>query len=213
MIKLNKYIEHTNLNSFSTIDDIEKLCLEAIRYKFKAVCVSPYYVKFAKQILKKYDIIVCTVIGFPLGSNLIETKVVEAIKAVSDGADEIDMVINISALKNREYDYIYDEINAVVDSVQDKCVKVIVETCFLNEKEKEKICNIVLRSNAKYIKTSTGYGKEGANVSDIILFNKILNKNKKIKASGGIKTKEQAISMINAGASRIGTSSGVKIIK
>ena len=210
-MELNKYIDHTNLKNIATLKDIEKLCNEAIEYNFASVCVYPYYVTLAKKLLKNSNIDVCTVIGFPSGESTKETKVFEAINAVENGADEIDMVINISALKNKDYDYVKDEIEEIRDAIDGKVLKVIIETCLLTQDEIIKMTEICNETFVNFIKTSTGFSESGAKVEDVELINEHKSELLEIKASGGIKTMEDMENMINAGATRIGTSSGVKI--
>ena len=211
-MELNKYIDHTNLNTTATIKDIEKLCDEAIKYHFQTVCIHPFYVSIAKELLKDTNIEVCTVVGFPLGMNTKETKAYEAIEAVNNGADEIDMVINMGAVKNGDFDYIKDEIEEIRDSIDGKVIKVIIETCYLTEKEIIKLTNICNETFVNFIKTSTGFGSRGASLLDIELINENKNDLLEIKASGGIKDLETLEKMINAGATRIGTSNGVSIM-
>src|SRR5574344_444537 len=199
---MNSYIDHTNLNSRATLKDIEKLCNEAMKYHFASVCVHPYYVPLATSLLKDSTVAVCTVIGFPLGENTIETKAFEAIDAVSKGATEIDMVINMSALKNKDYEYIKDEIEEIRDSIDGKTLKVIIETCYLDEEEIAKMTKICNETFVNYIKTSTGFGTRGASLEDIKIIKENKNEVLEIKASGGIKTYEQALSFIDAGATR-----------
>ena len=210
-MELNKYIDHTNLKNTATLKDIEKLCNEAIEYNFASVCVYPYYVTLAKKLLKNSNVEVCTVIGFPSGESTKETKVFEAINAVENGADEIDMVINISALKNKDYDYVKDEIEEIRDAIDGKVLKVIIETCLLTKEEIIKMTEICNETFVNFIKTSTGFGEYGAKVEDVELINKHKNELLEIKASGGIKDMDTLEAMINAGATRIGTSNGVKI--
>lgn len=210
-MELNKYIDHTNLKNTATLKDIEKLCNEAIEYNFASVCVYPYYVTLAKKLLKNSNVDVCTVIGFPSGESTKETKVFEAINAVENGADEIDMVINIAALKNKDYDYVKDEIEEIRDAIDGKVLKVIIETCLLTKEEIIKMTEICNETFVNFIKTSTGFGEYGARVEDVELINEHKSELLEIKASGGIKTMEDMENMINAGATRIGTSSGVKI--
>ena len=212
-MELNSYIDHTNLKNISTLKDIEKLCNEAIKYHFASVCVYPYYVPLCKKLLDKTSVAVCTVIGFPMGENTKETKVFEAINAIENGADEIDMVINVSALKNNDYDYIKEEIEEIRDAIDGKVLKVIIETCLLTEEEIIKMTKICNETFVNFIKTSTGFGEYGARVEDVKLINDNKNEVLEIKASGGIKTLKDAEDMINAGASRIGTSNGVSIMK
>ena len=210
---MNKSIDHTNLKAFATIEDITKLCEEAITYNFKTVCVNPYYISLAKDILKDTSVEVCTVIGFPLGMNSKETKVYEAIDAVSKGADEIDMVINIGALKDKEYDYVKSEIEEIRDSISGKTLKVIIETCYLTEEEIIKMTEICNNTFVNFIKTSTGFGTRGASLEDVKIMNEYKNETLEIKASGGIKDYNTALEMLEAGATRLGTSSGVKIME
>ena len=212
-MELNSYIDHTNLKNTATLKDIEKLCNEAIKYHFASVCVYPYYVPLCKKLLDKTSVAVCTVIGFPMGENTKETKVFEAINAIENGADEIDMVINVSALKNKDYDYIKEEIEEIRDAIDGKVLKVIIETCLLTEEEIIKMTKICNETFVNFIKTSTGFGSYGARVEDVKLINDNKNEVLEIKASGGIKTLKDAEDMINAGASRIGTSNGVSIMK
>ncbi len=212
-MELNKYIDHTNLKVIATKSDIEKLCEEAIKYHFASVCVSPYYVNLAKNLLKDSTISVCTVIGFPNGYNTKEVKAFEAINAIENGADEIDMVINLEALKNEDFDYIKDEIEEIRDSIDGHILKVIIETCYLSEKEIKKMTEICNETFVNFIKTSTGFGPRGASVEDLKIINKYKNDLLEIKASGGIKNLQDASDMINNGATRLGTSSGVEIMK
>ena len=212
-MELNKYIDHTNLKVIATKSDIEKLCEEAIKYHFASVCVSPYYVNLAKNLLKDSTISVCTVIGFPNGYNTKEVKAFEAINAIENGADEIDMVINLEALKNEDFDYIKDEIEEIRDSIDGKVLKVIIETCYLSEKEIKKMTEICNETFVNFIKTSTGFGPRGASLEDLKIINKYKNDLLEIKASGGIKNLKDAEVMINNGATRLGTSSGVEIMK
>ncbi len=212
-MEINKYIDHTNLNNTATLKDIEKLCNEAIKYKFASVCVYPYYVTLVHNLLKKSNVDVCTVIGFPSGMSTTDTKVFEAINAVENGADEIDMVINISALKNKDYDYVKNEIEEIRDAIDGKVLKVIIETCLLTKEEIIKMTEICNETFVNFIKTSTGFSDYGARVEDVELINKYKNDVLEIKASGGIRSFETASDMINAGATRLGTSSGVKIME
>lgn len=211
-MELNKYIDHTNLKNTATLKDIEKLCNEAIKYKFASVCIYPYYIPLAKKLLKDTNVEVCTVIGFPTGESTKEVKVYEAIDAVEHGATEIDMVINISALKNKDYDYVKEEIEEVRDAIDGKVLKVIIETCLLTKKEIVKMTEICNETFVNFIKTSTGFSISGAKVEDIELINKHKNDILEIKASGGIRDIHTMEDMINAGATRIGTSSGVEIM-
>ena len=199
-------IDHTVLKAFTTWEDIEKLCDEAIKYKTASVCVPPCYVKKIKEKYKD-NLKICTVIGFPLGYNPTEVKELETVCALRDGADEIDMVINICELKNGNFDYVEDEIVRLRKLTKGKILKVIVETCYLTEEEKIRLCNIVSKVKADFIKTSTGFGSDGATIEDVKLFKEHISKDVQIKASGGIKTKEDMISYLNVGCQRLGTSS------
>lgn len=212
-MELNKYIDHTNLKNTATMKDIEKLCNEAIKYKFASVCVYPYYVTLAHNLLKNTNVEVCTVIGFPSGESTTEVKVYEAINAIENGANEIDMVINISALKNKDYDYVKEEIEEIRDSIDGKVLKVIIETCLLTRDEIIKMTEICNETYVNFIKTSTGFSEYGARVEDIKLINEHKSNILEVKASGGIKDMKTAEDMINAGATRLGTSSGVDLMK
>jgi len=212
-MELNNYIDHTNLKQVGTLKDIEKLCNEAIKYHFASVCVAPYYVTLAKKLLKGSTVAVCTVIGFPNGYSTKETKVFEAINAVENGADEIDMVININALKNKDYDYIKEEIEEIRDAIDGHILKVIIETCYLEKEEIAKMTEICNETFVNFIKTSTGFGTSGADVDDLKIINEHKNDLLEIKASGGIKTLEDAEKFIKAGATRLGTSNGVSIME
>lgn len=204
---INNYIDYTNLKASATKEDIKKLCEEAVKFHFVSVCVNPCYVELAKELLEGTNVNVCTVIGFPLGANLLAVKEYEAISAVELGADEIDMVINIGALKDKDYDYIKEEIETIRDSIGGKTLKVIIETCYLTEEEIKKMVEICNDTFVNFIKTSTGFGPRGASLEDIKIINKYKNDVLEIKASGGIKTYDDAINFIEAGVTRIGTSS------
>lgn len=213
--EIAKYIDHTLLKAYATPKEIDKLCIEAVENEFAAVCVNPTYVSFAKDKVEGSKVKIATVIGFPLGANTIETKIFEARDAIKNGADELDMVLNIGRLKDGEFDYIYDEISSIskLTHKSGKILKVIIETCYLTKEEK--IASVVISrlTNVDFVKTSTGFGTDGANVEDVALMKFVAGPNIKVKASGGIRDLETAIKMINAGADRIGTSSGVNIIK
>ena len=212
-MKVNKYIDHTNLKPFMTVSDLKKLCNEAIDYQFMSVCVHPMHVKQAHQYLLGSDVKVCTVIGFPLGMNTTKTKVFEAHDAINNGADELDMVINIGMLKNKEYSYVLNEIRKVKKICGAKVLKIIIETCYLNEDEIIKMTEICCESGADFIKTSTGYGSYGARTTDIKIIKDHISSNIQIKASGGIKTYEEVKTYIDLGVNRIGTSNGVTIME
>lgn len=212
-MELNKYIDHTNLKMTSTTKDIKKLCEEAKKYKFASVCIHPCYVELAHNLLKDTDIDICTVIGFPLGMNKTIVKEYEAISAIEDGATEIDMVMNVGAFKDKDYDYVKQEIENVRDAIDGKVLKVIIETSLLTDEEIIKATEICNETFVNFIKTSTGFGKGGASVHDIELINEHKSEVLEIKASGGIKTEAQAHELITAGATRIGTSSGVELMR
>lgn len=212
-MQLNKYIDHTLLKADATKEQIEKLCAEAKQYSFKSVCVNPSQIERVKQLLAGSDVLVCTVIGFPLGANTIETKVFETIDAINKGADEIDMVINIGRAKEHDYAYIEKEIKAIVDAAQGKTVKVIIETCLLTDEEKVKVCECAKNAQATFVKTSTGFSTGGATVHDVALMRKTVGDDLGVKASGGVRSLEDANAMIENGATRIGTSNGVAIVQ
>lgn len=212
-MEIGSYIDHTCLFAYATLKDIKKLCEEAMKYHFASVCVNPIYVETAKKLLKDSTVNVCTVIGFPLGANTISTKEYEAIEAINNGADEIDMVINIGALKNKDYDYIKQEITDIRDAIDGKVLKVIIETCYLDASEIKKMTEICNETFVNFIKTSTGFGTRGASVEDIEIINKYKNDVLEIKASGGIKNIDDALKFIDLGVTRIGTSHGVEIIE
>ena len=211
-MELNKYIDHTNLKNTATLKDIENLCNEAIKYKFASVCVYPYYVPLVSKLRKGSNVEVCTVIGFPSGMTSKETKVYEAIDAVEKGATEIDMVINIAALKNKDYDYVKEEIEEIRDAIDGKVLKVIIETCLLTSDEIVKMTEICNETFVNFIKTSTGFSEYGARVEDVKLISEHKSDVLEIKASGGIRDLKTMEDMISAGATRIGTSSGVSIM-
>lgn len=209
----NKYFDHTMLAPQATSTDIDKLIKEAIKYDFKSICIAPSYIKYAKEQLAKTDVLICTVIGFPLGYNATSVKVYETKIALDHGADEIDMVINIGRFKNKEYEYVLNEIKAIKEVCDNKVLKVIVETALLTNQEIKTITEIVLKSDADFIKTSTGFSFRGASFEDVEIMKSIAQDKLLIKASGGIKTGEDALKMIKLGASRLGTSKTVQIIE
>lgn len=211
---INNYIDHTLLKSDATREEIEDICDEAMAYKFKAVCVNSSWTSLVFEKLKYVDVEVCTVVGFPLGAMSKEAKIFEAKDAIKNGASEIDMVLNIGKLKDKEYEYVEDEIRKVKEVIgKDTILKVIIETSLLDDEEKKIACEIIENAGADFVKTSTGFSTSGAKVEDIKRIREVVKDRLKIKASGGIKTYEEAVEMINAGADRIGTSNGVKIIK
>ncbi len=214
-MNLNKYIEHTLLKQDATKAEITKLLDEAIKYDFLGVCVNPCNVKYAKEYLKNSAVKVVTVIGFPLGQNTKEVKILETIDAIKNGADEIDMVINVGLLKDKAYDAIVDEISAIKGACQGHNLKVILETDLLTQDEIKKACELCIEAKADLVKTSTGFVKNGvgAKAEDVaLMFNTVKDAGMQVKASGGIRDKEAALKMIEAGAVRLGTSSGVKIV-
>ena len=211
-MKLNKYIDHTILKPVATEADIEKLCAEAKEYDFASVCINPCNIPMAVELLKGTGVKVCTVIGFPLGANSLMIKVAETVEAYNLGCDEFDMVINIGALKDKKYDYVRDEIAAVVEAAKGKCVKVIIETGLLTDEEKAIATRLSCEAGATFVKTSTGISSTGATVEDVKIMKANISGGVKIKASGGIRTREFTDELIAAGAERIGTSSGIAIV-
>lgn len=214
-IEFANLIDHTLLKPYSSEDDIKRICQEAIEYGFWSVCVNPSYVSLAFNCVSNTSVKVCSVLGFPFGSNTLEVKILEAKKAIQDGANEIDMVINLGALRSGKYDVVKKEIEKVVDqgkSQKNTIIKVIIETGLLTNKEKILACQFVKESGADFVKTSTGFNAPGATVSDVKLLRKIVGPDFGIKASGGIRTYFEMANLIKAGANRIGTSSGVAII-
>lgn len=205
-------VDHTYLKQTATWNDIKELCDDAIKYNTASVCIPPSFVKKAKEYVNE-KMKICTVIGFPNGYNTTAVKVFETSDAIKNGADEIDMVINIGMLKESKYDEILNEINEIKDACGTKILKVIIETCLLTDDEKIKMCDIVSKSNADFIKTSTGFSTNGATIEDIKLFKEHIKNNKKIKAAGGISSFEAAENFIKEGASRLGTSRLVKLEK
>jgi deoxyribose-phosphate aldolase len=211
--KLAKMIDHTNLKPDATLKDIEKLCNEAKKYNFVSVCVNPANVQYAVQLLEKTDVNVCTVIGFPLGANTSKIKFFEANNSCEIGASELDMVMNIGALKSGRDEDVKEDIKSVVFASKGAVVKVIIETALLDNDEIVKACEIIKESGADFVKTSTGIGYPGATVEDIRLIRKTVGSSLNVKASGGIKNLKSALNMIRAGSTRIGTSSGVQIME
>lgn len=206
-------VDHTLLKQTATWEDIRKICDDGMKFKVASICIPPSYVKKAKEYIKSKEsnLKVCTVIGFPNGYNTSEVKCFETKNAIENGADEIDMVINLGWVKENKYDLILQEIMKIKQICNDKVLKVIIETCFLTDEEKIKLCEVVSNSGADYIKTSTGFGGKGATTEDIIIFNENISKNLKIKAAGGISLIEDAEKYIELGASRLGTSKIVSI--
>lgn len=212
MENLSQYIDHTLLKATATEQDIIQLCKEAIEYKFYAVCVNSCYVALANKELEKSEVKVCSVVGFPLGAMSTQAKVMEANKAVVDGADEIDMVINIGLLKSRKFDAVWKEIEGVKKVIGNRVLKVILETCCLDKAEIIKASELALLSGADFVKTSTGFGIAGATFEDVRLMKSVVKDQAKVKASGGIKDRVTALEYIALGAERIGTSSGIDIV-
>ena len=206
------HIDHTLLKAFSTWDQIKALCDDAVEYKTASVCIPPSFVKQAKETYGD-ALNVCTVIGFPLGYNTTAVKAFEVKEAIREGASEVDMVINIGALKDKDYDYVQNEIAELKKAAGDHILKVIVETCYLTEEEKVKVCELVTNAGADYIKTSTGFGTGGATIEDINLFKAHIGPSVKMKASGGVKTVEDLDMFLDAGCERIGTSSAIGLLK
>ncbi|KUO73979.1 MAG: 2-deoxyribose-5-phosphate aldolase [Clostridia bacterium BRH_c25] len=209
--KIIKAIDHTCLKQAVTWEDIKISCDEAADLGVASVCIPPSFVKQASEYLDN-RMPVCTVIGFPCGYQTKATKVYEAKDAVSNGAQEIDMVINIGNLKDKKYDLIYQEIIEIKEAIGDRVLKVIIETCFLEDEEKKAVCDIITKSGADFIKTSTGFGTYGATIEDVLLVKEHIGKNVKIKAAGGIRTLEDAFAYVEAGVERLGTSAIIKLI-
>ena len=212
-MQINKLIDHTVLKAVATYDDIEKLCSEARFHNFKSVCVNPTNVALASNLLEGSEVLVCTVVGFPLGANTPDVKVLETIDAIKNGADEIDMVINVGKAKEHDYQYIENEIKLVVAAAGDKTVKVIIETCYLTDEEKVACCEAAKKAEADFVKTSTGFGTGGATKEDIALMRKTVGPDMGVKASGGVRNYEDLLAMVEAGATRIGASAGIAIME
>ena len=212
-MNLAKYIDHTILKPDVRQEDVLKVCQEAKEHKFFSVCVNPYYVSLVKDALEGSDVKVTSVIGFPLGANTSEIKALETKKALEDGANEIDMVINVSALKDQRYDYVLKDIQSVVNALEGKGIlKVILETCLLTKEEIVKACELSKEAGAHFVKTSTGFSSGGATVEDVALMRKTVGPEMGVKASGGVRNAEDAKAVIEAGATRIGASSSVLIV-
>jgi deoxyribose-phosphate aldolase len=211
-IKINRLIDHTLLKPEATREQILKLCEEARSHNFFSVCINPFNVPYANSYLAGSDVKICTVIGFPLGANTTETKVFETKQAIKDGAHEIDMVINIGAIKNKDWDYVKQDIKAVVNAAEKKIVKVILETCLLNDVEKIKACEMAAQAGAHFVKTSTGFSTSGATLEDVQLMKRNILPTMEVKASGGVRDLAAAKAFMAAGATRLGTSSGIAIV-
>ena len=210
---LNKYIDHTILKATASSTDVQKLCEEAIEHEFYSVCVNGCYVADAKHLLQGTDVKVAAVVGFPLGAMATAAKVFEAKEAVENGASEIDMVINIAKLKDGEFEFVENEIRQIKEAIGDNVLKVIIETCYLTDEEKVKACELSLAAKADFVKTSTGFGTGGATYEDVKLMKSVVGNNAKVKASGGVRDKETAQKYVDLGAERLGTSSGIEIVK
>lgn len=208
-----KLIDHTILKPVASKEDVRRICDEAKQHGFFSVCINPYWVAYAKELLKGTDVKVCTVIGFPLGANTTAVKEYETRDALKNGADEIDMVINLGALKSGDYDTVLSDISAVRKACEGHILKVIIETSQLTEEEKVKTCELAAKAGADFVKTSTGFTGGGATAADVALMRKSIPANMQVKASGGVRSREDFDAMVAAGATRIGASSGVKIIE
>lgn len=212
-MQINRMIDHTLLKPEATREQIKKICDEALEYNFKSVCVNPYWVNFASEILKGSEVYVCTVIGFPLGANTSLLKSFETEEAVKNGASEIDMVLNVGLLKSKEYDLVEEDIKAVVKSAKGKLVKVILETCLLSDEEIIKACELSMEAGVDFVKTSTGFNSEGATTHAVKIMRETVGDKLGVKASGGIRDLKKSMDMIDSGASRLGVSAGIDIIK
>ncbi|MBR3899231.1 MAG: deoxyribose-phosphate aldolase [Elusimicrobiaceae bacterium] len=212
-MNLAKYIDHTLLKPQAAKQDIQTLCQEARQYGFFSVCVNPYWVSFCKEQLKGSNVKVCTVIGFPLGANTTEIKVLEAKDALKNGADELDMVVNLGAVKSGDWGFVLSDIQAVRNAAENFTLKVIIETSVLTEEEKVKLCQLCTQAGADFVKTSTGFTGGGATEEDVKLMRAHVAPTMQVKASGGVRTREDFDKMVAAGATRIGASAGVKIIE
>ncbi|EHJ51769.1 deoxyribose-phosphate aldolase [Streptococcus macacae] len=212
-MEINKYIDHTLLKPESNQDQIDKLIQEAKKYDFASVCVNPAWVSYAVQALEKTDVKVCTVIGFPLGATTSAVKAFETQDAISHGADEVDMVVNIGQVKTGRFDFVEEDIRAVVNASGRKIVKVILETCLLTDEEKVKVCQAAVAAGADFVKTSTGFSTAGATIADVKLMRQTVGPDFGVKAAGGTRTLADVQAFIEAGATRIGTSAGVAIME
>lgn len=209
---MNKLIDHTLLKADATKEKITKLCEEAKQYDFASVCVNSGWVAYCKQQLAGSDVKVCSVVGFPLGAMCTKAKAFETACVIEDGGDEIDMVMNIGAMKDKDYNLVKEDIKAVVEAAKGHCVKVILETCLLSEEEIVKACELCVEAKATFVKTSTGFSTRGATLEDVKLMKKAVKENALIKAAGGVRTPDDLKAMVEAGASRIGTSSGIALV-
>ena len=212
-MEFNKYFDHTILSPSASAEDVKSICKEAMYHNFASVCVNQYRTAMVKELLDGTDVAVCTVVGFPLGAVTTQVKVFETLEAINAGADEIDMVINVGALKDKDYDYVKNDIEKVKEACGDKILKVIIETCLLTEDEKKKACELSVLAGADFVKTSTGFSTGGATTEDVSLMKYVVAGKARVKASGGIRDYNTARMMIDAGADRLGTSATVNIVK
>lgn len=209
----NKMIDHTVLKADTPLETVKRICDEAMEYGFASVCINPCHVAYCADYLKDSDVNVCTVIGFPLGANTSAVKAFETKDAIANGADEIDMVMNIGALKDKNYDLVRDDVKAVVEAANGTLVKVILETCLLTEDEIKKACELCVEAKADYVKTSTGFSTRGAIIEDVRIMKEAVHGKAKVKAAGGVRTPEDMVKIVAAGADRIGTSAGCSLVK
>lgn len=209
----NKMIDHTVLKADTPLETVKRICDEAMEYGFASVCINPCHVAYCADYLKDSDVNVCTVIGFPLGANTSAVKAFETKDAIANGADEIDMVTNIGALKDKNYDLVRDDVKAVVEAANGTLVKVILETCLLTEDEIKKACELCVEAKADYVKTSTGFSTRGATIEDVRIMKEAVHGKAKVKAAGGVRTPEDMVKIVAAGADRIGTSAGCSLVK
>ena len=209
----NKMIDHTVLKADTPLETVKRICDEAMEYGFASVCINPCHVAYCADYLKDGNVNVCTVIGFPLGANTSAVKAFETKDAIANGADEIDMVMNIGALKDKNYDLVRDDVNAVVEAANGTLVKVILETCLLTEDEIKKACELCVEAKADYVKTSTGFSTRGATIEDVRIMKEAVHGKAKVKAAGGVRTPEDMVKIVAAGADRIGTSAGCSLVK
>ena len=208
----NKMIDHTVLKADTPLETVKRICDEALEYGFASVCINPCHVAYCADYLKDSDVNVCTVIGFPLGANTSAVKAFETKDAIANGADEIDMVMNIGALKDKNYDLVRNDVKAVVEAANGTLVKVILETCLLTEDEIKKACELCVEAKADYVKTSTGFSTRGATIEDVQIMKAAIQGKAKVKAAGGVRTHEDMVKIVEAGADRIGTSAGCSLV-
>ena len=208
----NKMIDHTVLKADTPLETVKRICDEAMEYGFASVCINPCHVAYCSDYLKDSDVNVCTVIGFPLGANTSAVKAFETKDAIANGADEIDMVMNIGALKDKNYDLVRNDVKAVVEAANGTLVKVILETCLLTEDEIKKACELCVEAKADYVKTSTGFSTRGATIEDVQIMKAAVQGKAKVKAAGGVRTHEDMVKIVEAGADRIGTSAGCSLV-